>query len=169
MELFHEAWSGLFSWAPPSVRLGIALALVVLVLTQVLPRLARSVGGLLAAGWTPTVATLTLPEFALTTASRRITGRPIPGAYGYGRFLGSVAEGGRRSGVWLQEHVPKKLDYPVRTVVALALLIVICWHVAPSYPQSAELSQHLNSDLSRVDTWLTTGAASEVARVSCTP
>lgn len=167
MDLLHEAWSGLLSWVPGSVRLSIAFALAVLFVTKILPPAGRVLGRVLAEASTPAFAALTLPEYGLTTLTRRIHGRPVPGAYGYGQLLGAVADGGRRSGLWLQVHLPRSLAYPRRAVVSVVFLILVSWHIAPSIGGSSELSQRLKNDLVRVDTWLSTGSTDSLQPVSC--
>ena len=101
---------------------------------------------------------LTYPEFLITTASRQMSGQPLPGTYAYGRILGTLALPGTRLGGWLASR-RKAVRFPWKTTLLVIAILTSCWYLAPKIPASGAQTvlANVNTDDVHVNTWLTTG------------
>lgn len=158
MSAFRQAWESLLSWVPPPLQVGLALALILLIITKLAPRIIRVCGMVLQAAWAPLLEVLTYPEFLLTTAVRRAGRQPLPGTYGYGRALGTLAPPGARLGGWLASR-RKTLRLPWKTTLLIIAIFTTCWYAAPKVPPGGAQTvlTDVNTDDVHVNTWLTTG------------
>lgn len=159
MSISRAAWAALLDWVPPPVQLSIALVLVLIILTKLVPFLLRLAGKGLRLGWSPMLGLLTYPEYLATSMCRR-AGQPLlPGTYTYGRVLNALASAGTGLGRWLQERFTKMLRYPWKTTIFVIALVVGCWYAAPKIPpgEPKTLVGHINTDDVRINSWLATG------------
>jgi hypothetical protein len=169
---FRDAWSPLLHWAPPPVQVAIALLIVLLLITKVMPRLVNVAGAGLRAVWTPLLELLTYPEFLLTTRLRRSGYQPLPGTYAYGRLLGALQPPGTRLGSWLAARWPgRRPRFPWKTAVLITALLAGCWYAAPKVDTGAPktLLANINTDDTSVSTWIATGKWTASPAAACTP
>src|SRR5271165_2028394 len=126
MSTFRQAWDSLLTWVPPPFQAALALIIVLLIITKLLPRVIRGCGIILHAAWTPTLECLTYPEFLITSTFRRHGWRLLPGTYAYGRALGTLAPPGTQLGQWLRSRFTKRPRFPWKTTVLVAALLAGC-------------------------------------------
>jgi len=159
MQPLREAWGSLLVWMPSALRVSLALIVVLMVVTKLLPRLVHGLGALLRSASPPALALLTYPEYLTTTACRQWGWRLPPGTYTYGRGLGALAEAGRSTGTWMQGQLKKGLRFPWRTTIAVVAVLVGCWYLAPNLPDGKPKASivDVNDEVVRVDYWLATG------------
>ena len=158
MSALRQAWESLLNWVPPPLQIGLALVIVLLIITKLAPRIIRICGMALQAVWAPLLEFLTYPEYLLTTATRQLGWQPLPGTYAYGRTLGTLAPPGTRLGRWLASR-RKGLRFPWKTTLAIIALLTTCWYLAPKIPPNGAQAvlTDINTDDVHVNTWLTTG------------
>jgi hypothetical protein len=173
MSTFRHAWTSLLSWVAAPFQVGLALVIVLLVITKVIPRLIRGGGVILHAGWTPALAFLTYPEFLITSTFRRYEWRLLPGTHAYGRTLGALARLGTRLGQWLRTRFTKPPRFPWKTSTLVVALLASCWYLAPKVPAGGvrTVLGVVNTDSIHTSSWLATGQwVSNTTSVSaCTP
>jgi hypothetical protein len=153
------------TWAPSSIRVSLAVVVALALGIKVLPIVARFCGQALGAASIPACELLTYPEFLLTSLSRRIGRRPLPGTFAYGRVLGSVAGTGTWLGRWLSQRFAVSPRYPKKSVLLVVALVAGCWYLAPQLPLGAFRTTlgRVNDDVVRIDSWLATGKWTPVA------
>ena len=134
MSTLRHAWASLLTWVPPPFQAGLALVIVLLVITKLAPRVIRGCGMILHAGWTPAMEFLTYPEFLITSTFRRHGWRLLPGTYAYGRALGTLAPPGTQLGRWLRSRFTKPPRFPWKTTIFVITLLAGCWYLAPKAP-----------------------------------
>jgi hypothetical protein len=149
----------------------LALVLLVLVVTKLMPLALRVVGAGLARLWAPTIGLFTYPEYLITTLCRRHGWRLLPGTFEFGRLLGVVAAGGTGCGRCLRTRCAKPLRYPLKTTALTAGLLAGCWYLAPVIPPGNPQTMliNVNDDVVRVDSWLKTGQWQSAASPACSP
>ena len=158
MNGIRHAWGSLFSWVPAPLQIGLALVIVLLLVTKLLPRIIRTGGAAMRVAWEPGLELLTYPEFLITAATRRFGQAPILGTYGYGRVLGALAEPGTKLGEWLASR-RKGYRFPWKTALLIVALLTTCWYLAPKVPPGGARTvlSDVNTDDVHLNTWLTTG------------
>ena len=160
MSALRNIWSPLLHWAPPPVQVGIALVIVLMLITKVLPRAVTAAGAGLRATWAPLLELLTYPEFLLTTTLRSGGRRPLPGTYAYGRLLGALQPPGTRFGSWLATRwSSRRPRFPWKTTVLIVALLAGCWYAAPKIraEEPKALLANINTDDTHISTWIATG------------
>ena len=172
MSAFRDAWSPLLHWAPPPVQVTIALLIVLLLITKVMPPLVNVAGAALRAVWTPLLELLTYPEFLLTTMLRRSGYQPLPGTYAYGRLLGALQPPGTRLGSWLATRWQgRRLRFPWKSALLITALLAGCWYAAPKVHTGAPktLLANINTDDTHISTWIATGKWTAAPLAACAP
>lgn len=159
MSAFRHAWTSLLSWVPPPFQAALALVIVLLIITKIVPRLIRGCGMILHAGWTPALAFLTYPEFLITSSFRSRGWRLLPGTYAYGRALGALAPPGTRLGQWMRSLFTKPPRFPWKTTILVTALLAGCWYLAPKVPANGvkTVMSDVNTDSIHASSWLATG------------
>jgi hypothetical protein len=155
MNAIRQAWESLVNWLPPPLQIGLALVIILLIITKLAPRIIRICGKGLQAVWAPLLEFLTYPEYLLTTAARQAGWRPLPGTYAYGRTLGALAPPGTRLGRWLGDR-RKAFRFPWKTTLIIVALLTTCWYLAPKISPNGVLTD-INTDDVHVNTWIATG------------
>ena len=173
MSLLRDAWSHLLVWAPPSLRVAVAVVVTSAVLAKVLPKALGACGLALRRCSEPVVALLTFPEYLTTSVSRRMAWPLLPGTYAYGRFLDGIARAGTAVGAPLESLLARRFRFPWKTTVGIAAALIASWYSVQGMPSGAPRTvlTNVNSDVTRVDYWLATGqwAPSAAFRLNCPP
>jgi hypothetical protein len=159
MSAFRNAWASLLTWVPPPFQAVIALIILLLIITKLVPRVIRGCGVILHLGWTPLLELLTYPEFLITTTFRRYEWRLPPGTYAYGRALGSLAPPGTQLGHWLRDRFAKTPRFPWKTTALVVALLASCWYLTPKVPVGnvRTVMGNVNTDAIHTSSWLATG------------
>ena len=159
MSTFRHAWASLLTWVPPPFQVGLALVILLLIITKLAPRVIRGCGVILHLGWTPLLELLTYPEFLITSTFRRYQWRLLPGTYAYGRALGTLAPPGTQLGQWLRSRFTKPPRFPWKTTILVIALLAGCWYLVPKVPAGnvRTVMGNVNTDSIHTSSWLATG------------
>jgi hypothetical protein len=170
MTAFRHIWSPLLHWAPPPAQIAIALVILLLLITKVMPGLVNAAGAGLRAAWTPALELLTYPEFLLTTALRRGGRQPLPGTYTYGRMLGALQPAGSRLGGWLATRwSARRPRFPWKSALLVIAVLAACWYAAPKVHAGGPRTMlaDVNADDTHVSTWIATGKWTDDPPAAC--
>lgn len=170
MGTFRLFWTSSMVWIPVPFRLVVFTGLVLVLVLQVVPRLAR-VGGLGLQRSEPVVALLTYPEYLATSLARHL-GRPLlPGTIVYGQALGALARLLTQTGHVLARAGEHRRRVRLKVVVAIAVVAGAIWYSADTLPpgEFGDNVRDLRSGLVTADTWLMTGVTGPVPATGCVP
>jgi hypothetical protein len=166
----HQAWSDAAGWLSLPLRVSLFLAVVVVVVTRVLPPVVGWSGRAVAAAAVPLMLLLTLPEYLTTSLCRRLGTRLLPGTFAYGAILGAAADGLQAGGRLLARVGDRRPGLPRRGLLAVASVLFFVWYSQNwgAAPPAEQRIQPARTQLVRLDTWLSTGRW-DTASPACRP